>query len=376
MDLRILGRCCFICKRPTLGESMRSIFEKFFSRKKSVAGLDIGSSSLKLVEISDSPDGYVLTNFSQVLLPRGVVVGGLLLQPDILSAKIKELHKKSGTRCRKFVTSLSGHTVIVKKATFQTTEEEELRQLLHDEGEKYLPFDDIKDVNFDFQILGDSDVTPGHMDVMLAAAKKEVVSAYADAIENAGFKPVIMDIDSFALETMYEANYDFDENEIVVLVNIGASITNINVIKQGGSIFTRDFASGGNLITESLQRDMNLDFEEAERIKVERSNGDSDDSDYTRRAESIISEIERSVDYFRSTYTGEYIKKIILSGGSAKIPGIIRALTDRLNIEAEMVNPFRNIHCDPKRFDIISLEDIGPGAALAVGLSLRREDDR
>ena len=351
-----------------------------FSGKKNIAGLDIGSSSLKLVEISDSADGFVLNNIAQMKLPRGVIAAGLLQEPAVLSQKIKELYKSSGCRTKSVVTSLSGHTIIVKKATFPSADESELRDLLNDEGEKYLPFDDIKEVNFDFQILGPSDVMPGHMDVMLAAAKKDVVDAYVSAIEDAGLKPVIMDIDSFALETMYEANYDPEENDIVVLINIGASITNINAIKQGGSIFTRDFASGGNAVTESIQKKYVVDFDEAEMMKVEASENERDPNALTQEmidhAEPIVLEIERSVDYFRSTYSGEYIKKVLLSGGSARIPGILQTLMHRLNIETELINPLKNIRFSQKKFDATYLDSLGPMFALAVGLSLRRENDR
>jgi type IV pilus assembly protein PilM len=353
--------------------------ENLMPQKKGVVGLDIGSSSLKLVEISDSSSGYILNRFSHIPLPKGVISGGLLLNPAILTEKIKELYRKSGCRCKKVVTSLSGHTIIVKKATFPISEESDLRALLGDEGEKYLPFDDIKEVNFDFNILGPSDVMPGHMDVMLAAAKKEVVNSYATAIENAGLTTVIMDIDPFALETMYEANYEFEENDIDVLVNIGASITNINVLKHGGSIFTRDFAIGGDSVTESIQKKLGIEFDEAEKIKIEASQNEHDPNsvseDIINHADPIILEIERSVDYFRSTYNGEYIKKVFLSGGSAKIPGLLQALSQRLNIETELANPFRKIRLE-KSPESKWLESIAPTAALAVGLSLRRENDR
>ena len=357
------------------------MLDKFLPGKKGVVGLDIGSSTLKLVEISDSSSGFVLQNLSQLRLPRGVIVGGLLMEPGVLTEKIKEIFKTSGCRTKRIVTSLSGHTIIVKKATFPITEETELRELLHDEGEKYLPFDDIKEVDFDFQILGPSDIMPGHMDVMLAAAKKGIVASYVSAIESAGLKPTIMDVDSFALETMYEANYEFEENEIVVLLNIGASITNINVIKRGGSIFTRDFATAGNSITESIQRKLGVDFDEAEILKIQAAENAAPSpsllaDEILEHAEAIVLEIERSVDYFRSTYSGEYIKKVLVSGGSARIPGLLSALTHRLNIEAELMEPFRNIRWDFKKFDAAFLENIGTVAALAVGLSLRREHDR
>ena len=345
-------------------------------RKKHVVGLDIGSSSLKLVEIVDTPKGYSLNNFFQMPLEKNVIVNGVLIEPNTLSRKIKEVFKASSCKTNMVVASLSGHSVIVKKVSFTNMEEEELRELISDEAKRYLPFDDIEDVNFDFQILGESDVNPNQMNVLLVAAKKDIIDSYTDAIERVGPKTVIMDVDSFALETMYEANYDFDEGDIVVLVNIGASMTNINVVKGGSSVFTRDFSIGGNNITEIMQEKMGVTFEEAERAKLEMVETGEAEEELANYAEPLLGEIERSIDYFRSTYTGEHIKQVLISGGCAKIPGLVRALSQRLDIESEIVSPFKNISYDRKEFDPMYMEDIGPIAAVGVGLALRRIGDK
>lgn len=350
-----------------------------FSGNKKIAGLDIGSSSLKLVEIADGPEGYSLAGFTQLPLPRGVITEGLINDPLVLTGKIKELVKQSGCKARNVVTSLSGYSVILKKIGFPVMDEESLRELISDEIEKYLPFGDMKEVNFDFQILGDSEAGPGQMEVLLAAAKKEVVISYIEAIQKAGLEVVIMDVDSFALETMYEENYDFGPDDVVILVNIGASMTNINVLRGGVSIFTRDFSLGGNSITEYIRDKRGLSLEEAEKMKlgIWKQKGESpagDDMDHC--AESLLLEIERSVDYFRSTYPGKYIKQVLLCGGSAKYPGMDTTLMQRLNIACEIANPFKNIGYDRKIFNPSDLEDIGPQAAVGVGLALRRVGDK
>ena len=347
---------------------------------KHTVGLDIGSSAIKLVEILDVSEGYLLSNFSQISLERGVIVEGAIVDGDILCEKIRRLFKTAGCKTKKIVTSLSGHKVIARKAVFQTMSEEDLRQLINDEAGNYLPFDDVKDVSFDFQILGDSEGNPGQMDVLLVAAKKNIVQGYVDILEKAGLRPTIMDVDSFALETMYEANYDNENGDVVVLVNIGASMTNINVLKGGGSIFTRDISMGGQQLTDSIQEKLGVTFEEAERIKIEATKGDAQSLgslrvDPLEHAEPLFAEIERSIDYFRSTHGGEYIKEVVLSGGSAKINGIVDVLTQRLNIETQIVHPFQNIAYH-KKFDAANIEDIGPVAALGIGLALRRMDDR
>ena len=352
-----------------------------FSGSKRFVGLDIGSSSLKLAEVISSSHGYVLNRFLQIPLPKGIIVEGILADARELTLNIKELFKKSGCQNRGVVTSLSGNSVIVKKVTFSQMEETELRDLIRDEAGKYLPFDNMDDVNYDFQILGDNEFNPNQMDVIIVAAKKDIVNSYLDALVGAGLNVVIMDVDSFALETMYEANYEYENNEIDVLVNIGASITNINVIKGGMSIFTRDFTLGGNSITEALQAKYSITFEEAEKKKLECPSDNSKDSTELRDgilnfAEPICSEIERSIDYFRSTFGREYIKHVFLSGGSARINGLTTNLSQRLNIETEIINPFLKIGYNKKKVDAKTLESIRPVAAVAVGLGLRKMDDK
>lgn len=352
-----------------------------FPGSKLLAGLDVGSSSLKLAEIEETAKGRTLTRFYHMPLERGIIEDGVAVEKQELAAKIKELFKKSGCKRRKIVTSLSGHSVIVKKVTFPTMEDTELRELIKDEAGKYLPFDNMEDVGFDFQILGENEYNPNQMDVIIVAAKQDVIDGYTGAIQQAGYTPVIMDVDSFALETMYEENYDFEEHEMAILINIGASITNINVVKGGASIFTRDFTLAGNYITEQLQQKLGVTFEEAEKIKIEGPEGDEAVQREFRAsllayADPICSEIERSIDYFRSTYGGEYIKHVILSGGTANIPGIVDDISQRLGVEVEIANPFKKIGYNPKAIDPSTIERIAPIAAVGVGLALRKVGDK
>ncbi|MEK6534041.1 MAG: type IV pilus assembly protein PilM [Thermodesulfobacteriota bacterium] len=352
-----------------------------FSGGKQLAGLDIGSSCIKLAEIQDNPKGPILTRFSRIPLAKGVIVDGAVVEPEALTATIKELYQQSGCKIRKIVTSISGHSVIVKKATFAQMDEEELRALIHDEAGKYLPFDDMAAVDYDFQIIGENPYNPSQMEVLIVAAKKEIVEGYTEAIHAAGLIPVIMDVDSFALETMYEENYEFEENDVAVLINIGASITNLNAVKGGVSIFTRDFTLGGNSITEALAANLGVSFEEAEKAKIE-GTGDDEQARAAYRegliayADPICSEIERSVDYFRSTFGAENISKVLLSGGGCMIPGMAADLGRRLGIETEMVNPFRKIPFDKKVLAPGAAERIGPIAAVGVGLALRKIGDQ
>lgn len=354
--------------------------KELFTGTKKLVGLDIGSSSLKLAEILSTSHGHVLNSFKQVPVPKGVIVDGALEDPSALASLIKELFRNSGCKGKGIVTSLSGNSVIVKKVTLAQMEEKELRDLIRDEAGKYLPFDNMDDVHYDFQILGDNEYNPNQMDVIIVAAKKSDVNSYVDSITSAGLSVTIMDVDSFALETMYEANYDFEENEIVVIVNIGANITNINVIKGGMSIFTRDFTSAGNTITEGLQEKYRVSAEEAERMKIEGASGEQENADLKNAilecAEPICSEIERSVDYFRSTFGGDYIKHVYLSGGSSRIAGLTSHLSQRLNIETELINPLLKISYNKKKIDAEGIENIKTVGAVSIGLGLRKIGDK
>lgn len=358
------------------------IFKNLFPASKELVGLDIGSHSLKLIELVETPkQGYVLNRFSQIPVEKGVLLDGVPVEQQELAFNIKELFHKSKCKRRGVVTSLSGHSIVVKKVSFPTMDEEELRDLIGEEIGKYLPFENTKDVNVDFQILGENEYNPNLMDVILVAAKSDIVNSFADVVREAGLTPMIMDVDSFALETMYEQNYDFEENEMDILINIGASMTNINVVRGGVSVFTRDFTLAGNAITEAIQQTRGVDFEEAEKLKIEGPIGsDSVRGEFKNSllayADPICTEIERSVDYFRSTFGAEDIKHILLSGGTALIPGIVGDLSRRLSIETEIINPFKKISVSQKVLDPAALESIGPIAAVGIGLALRKVGDK
>ena len=353
-----------------------------FAGKKQYVGLDIGSSSLKLVEILGEKGSYTMNRFLTVPLDKGVIVDGAVVDIDALAEAIKSLFKNSGCQKKSIVTSLSGHSVIIKKANFPDMDDHDLQETIHDEASKYLPFDNMDDVNFDFQVLGRNANNPNQNDVIIVAAKKDAIEGYAEAIDIAGLSLAIMDVDSFALETMYQENYEYEEKDVVVIANIGASITSLNVVRNAASIFTRDFALGGNMITEAIQSQYGVSAEESEQIKLHGPEGDeSAKMEFFRNtllplADSLCAEIDRSIDYFRSTYNDEDIKMILLAGGGANIPGIVNDLSQRLSVPVEIINPFKKITYNRKTMDDDYIKEIAPIAAVAVGLALRKLGDK
>jgi len=345
---------------------------------KSSIGLDIGSSYFKVVQVKDTNKGYELELFDMLPIAPEIIVDGAIIDSLRLVEALKELTKKSRIKTKNAVIGISGYaSVIIKRISLHEMSEDELAESIKFEAEQYVPFD-IEDVNLDFQILGPRE-EPGQMDVILAAVKKEVINEYVAVVKEAGLNPVIVDVAAFALENMYEINYEIEPNRNVALVNIGASTININILKGGGSVFTRDSSLGSNLYTEAIQKEFSITYENAERLKRgEAIEGVSPEDAYSavmNASEEIINEIGRSLDYYKSATLHEDIHEVILSGGGALIKDFPRVLSEKIGVESKVAEPFKNIAI-PKKFDFSYIQEMAPMAAVAVGLALRRPGDR
>ena len=351
----------------------------FFSKKKDVIGLDIGCGSIKLVELKEDKNGYKLQNLAISPLPPEAIVDGALMDSVTIIDAIRDVIAASKTKTKDVVTSVSGHSVIVKKISLPFMTEAELEESIQWEAERYIPFD-INDVNIDFQIFGSTPENPDIMDVVLVAAKKDIINDHVSVIMESGLNPVIIDIDSFALENMLAINYEVNKEETFAVVNVGASITNINIIKNNLSAFTRDIFKGGNQITEEIQRQLHVDHEEAENIKVgtkiDLTSQPIIQNVLKAAAESLALEIGNSIDFFQSTSTYEKIAKLYLSGGGSKIKDFDIILQQQIGVPVEVVNPFKKIDYSGRNFDMEYLREIGPIMAVGVGLASRKVGDR
>jgi type IV pilus assembly protein PilM len=348
-------------------------------KKKGIIGLDIGSSSIKLIELGQGKSGYKLENLGIAPLPPEAIVDGALMDSVTIINAIRELVANTKTKVKDVVTSVSGHSVIVKRITLPFMTENELGESIPWEAERYIPFD-INDVNIDFQILGSVPESQEVMDVILVAAKKDIINDYVSVIIESGLNPVVIDVDAFALENMLAINYEIEKDEIVAIANVGASITNINILKNNVSSFTRDIFKGGNQITEEIQRQLHIDYEEAEKIKVG-SKVDTTSHPIIQEvlktaSESLAMEIGNSLDFFQSTATQEKISKFYLSGGGSKIKDFDMILQQQIGIPVGIVNPFKKIEYTEKNFDIEYLREIGPIMAVGVGLATRKVGDK
>ncbi|MBI5101032.1 MAG: type IV pilus assembly protein PilM [Nitrospirae bacterium] len=348
-----------------------------FGAKGSI-GLDIGSSYIKIVKLKESKGGYELELFDIAQLPQELIVDGSIIDSIRLVESIKELVKKTGTKTKDTVISVSGHSsVIIKRISLPEMSEEELQESIKFEAEQYVPFD-IEDVDLDFQIIGPKE-EPGQMDVILVAVKKDVINEYISVVKEAGLNPIIVDVDAFALENMYGANYQIDTDRNVALLNLGASTINMSILKGGVSVFTRDSSLGTNLHTEAIQRELNVSYENAEKLKrgesVENVSPEQVSSVIEAASGEILGEIARSLDYYSSTTMHEEISEIILSGGGALIRNFAQMIAEKTGIQTSVAEPFRNIKI-PKKIDSAYLGEVAPILGIAVGLALRKQGDR
>jgi len=354
-----------------------------FGGSNNAIGLDIGSSFIKVLELVSTKGKWSLVKFGMKKLPPEAVVDGQLMNANVIVDSIRELMVEEKIKTKEVVTSVSGHSVIIKKINLPLMSRSELEESIQWEAEQYIPFD-INDVNIDVQILDPAGDASGQMEVLLVAAKKDMINDYTAIVQEAGLSPVVMDVDSFAIENAFELNYDVAPDDTVVLVNIGASLININILRGGMTAFTRDITLGGNQYTEEIQKQLNVSYEEAEALKIGGDIIRDSQAVVPQEVETIIrqvstnvaTEIQRSLDFYAATAAEDEIRGIFISGGTARVPGLARAIQEKTGLSVELINAFRRIEIDEKAFNVDFLTEVGSMASVAVGLAMRRSDDQ
>ena len=351
-----------------------------FASKKDIVGIDVGSSAVKIVRLRESRGTYHLENIGIMPLDPEMIVDNTIMDSTAIVESIRNLLTAMKIKTKRVATSVSGHSVIIRKISLPVMSEAELEASIQWEAEQYIPFD-ISEVNIDFQILGPDSRDPSQMNVMLVAAKKDFVDDYTTIFSEAGLEPVVMDIDCFAVENMFDYNYGFVEDEVVALIDLGASATSVSVLRGETSIFTRDIQTGGNLLSEELQKRLGVSSEEAERAKLGDRNiadvdPDSVDDILADAIENLVQEVQRSLDFFSATSSEDQVSKVYLTGGVSNSVKVREKLEERLGITAERVDPFRNVTINEKEFDPEYLDAIGPMFSVAAGLAMRKVGDK
>lgn len=342
-----------------------------FGRNATTVGLDIGSGLIKLVAISHASGGPVLTKVAFTSVVNDAIVEGEVMDPGIVAEAIKGLMASAGIKAKKVVTAVGGRDVIIKKIAMDRMKEAEAREVIRWEAEQHVPFD-MANVELDFQIL-DPDAEGLQMNVLLVAAKRELVENRNGLLAEAGLEAAIIDVDAFAIHNAFELNHPDAMQGVVGLVNIGHEVTNVNILEDGVPVLTRDLAVGTRRFREDMQREKGLSAEDSEKA-IQGITQNADLAGYVEaRGEEIAVGVERAAAFLATaSRSAGGLGRVYTSGGGARIPGLNDALAARLKVPVELASPVQQLRYRDTAFEAVSIDEVAPLLMLAVGLALRR----
>lgn len=338
--------------------------------------LDIGSSAVKLLEVDNPGVNPRVRAYGSVALPATAVQNNTVQEPEQVAAAIRSLCSAVGVKSKEVISAVPGPAVIIKKIQLPNQAAGDLENQVLFEAGNFIP-ESLENVNLDYQVL-DYVERENQVEILLVAVKKEIINSYTTTIRMAGLEPVVVDVDYFALENMFELNYQPPANEIVALVNVGARYTCINILRGNRSTFTGDVPVGGKEFNDALVRNLGVTAAEAENIKL--GAGPEHSPDHVEAVlqpvrEFLAEEIHRALSFFWTAATDESISAVYLSGGAAQIPGFVRLLNERLEIPVHLASPFDKVEL-ARGVDRAALEREAPSFAIAVGLGTRRPGDK
>jgi type IV pilus assembly protein PilM len=346
---------------------------------KQCIGLDIGSSSVKAVQLRKKGTGWALQAFGMQPLVPQTIVDGTIMDQSAVSEAIRALWSRLKLRQKEVAIAIAGHSVIIKKISVPAMKADELAANIKVEAEHHIPFG-RDDVEIDYHVTNPQN-SSGQTELLLVAAKKEVVADYIQVVRDASLIPSVVDVAAFASQNGFEINYPLDPRETIVLINVGAAISNINIVRSGVSLFTRDVTIGGNAFTEEIQKQLGIAADEAEAYKVGGGQGENGvvPQDVLRVidgvAEVMAGEFQRSLDFFLATTADANVTRICVAGGTAKVSSLHRAIERRSRLPLEVVDAWKKVELDGS-LDRAYLAAHSPEALIGVGLALRAAGDK
>lgn len=338
----------------------------------SILGIDIGSNSIKVVELEELGTGYNLVNIGEAPIDRGSIVNKAIEAPEVVSQTLLKLIQELGTQADDAAISISGDPVLLKRVSLPHMSDSELQKSVKWEFEK-LNTGSASDFSYDYDVIS-THHKRDMIDVLIVGANKKVTKDYLSILTNVGLNPVLIDIDVFSLESVYEINYPESEG-LLALINIGACVTNMLIIDNGESVYARDLPIGGELYTDLIMDNMDISYEEAEELKHNLRSGASDPVVQDLANEfinSITGQIKNALENFSTAHRSENVKRIMLSGGTATLPGLKDSISESINSYVGILNPFRNINFSDSDFDPEYIEDVSAKMNIATGLALRK----
>jgi len=347
---------------------------------KNLVGVDIGTSSVKVVQVRESGKGVHLLKYGAEPLPPQSLVDGHVMNSGAVVDALRKLFKDLRIGQKEVALAIAGNSVIIKKLNLPLMKQEELEEQIQWEAEQHIPYD-ISEVEIDYNVLGQN-AEAGQMDVLLVAAKKDQIQDIIEVAKEAKLRPVVVDIAAFVLQNTYELNYGFNPGETIALINVGAEVTTVNIVHGNMPQFTRDISNGGNSITEEIQKQLQVSFDEAEAYKA---GGDLNSHEVipqevngiiTSVVDALAGEIQRSLDFYMATTNRGEVERIFVTGGTAKIPYLRVAIERRSRMPVELMDPFRRVHFDERQFRADALRSQAPQATIGLGLALRKQKER
>jgi type IV pilus assembly protein PilM len=346
----------------------------FGTRKQTTVGLDIGASTIKAVEIEMQGSDVHLLNFGVTTLDPETIVDGEIMDRQMVVETIQNLFESSGIKRKRVIAGIHGRGVIVKKIVMERLPEQDASEAIYWEAEQHVPYD-INDVSLDFEILG-VDMGPKQMQVLLVAAKRDLILNLADIIREAGLAPEAVDVNSFAVQNVVEMSHELRPEEVAALLDVGAEITNLNIVRDGIPLYTQDIAAGVNNIIRAVQKKFQVSREEAvEEIEVGGSKLDIKPL-IESFCKDIAQNLEKSATYLKTSGDAEQLDKIFLSGGGARIPGFVDTLARVQTLPVDLVNPLRRVQYAPELFAGSDPEQLAPQLTVSMGLALRKGRQR
>jgi type IV pilus assembly protein PilM len=349
-----------------------------------LVGVDIGTASIKVCQVKETRKGLGLVRLGYAALDPQVIVDGQVMDSGAVVEALQRVFHDAKIRQKECALSVSGQSVIIRKITVPMMTEAELEEQIQWEAEQHIPFD-IKDVHVDYQVLRRR-AEASQMDLLLVAAKRDQIEEYAQLARTAKLKPMVCDIDAFTVQNLFEYSRALPQDQTIAVINVGASLSSLNIIANGVSAFTREIANGGNVITEEIQKQLSVPREQAEAYKC----GGSASPDDPSRAgmvpqqvvqvieavsDTIAAEIQRSLDFFMATSGEGEIARIYVTGGSANLAALARAIERRARVSVETWSPIEKLTIEAKEVDPALLQTRAAQLSVALGLSLRKEKE-
>jgi type IV pilus assembly protein PilM len=339
-----------------------------FGRKKTTVGLDIGSGLIKIAVIDHGKGAPELVKVAITKLQPDAIVEGEVMDPGIVSDAIRAALDNASVSSKNIVTAVGGRDVIIKKIQTERVKEKQARELMRWEAEQHVP--DVESVELDFQILdGGRD---DEMNVLLVAAKRDLVDAKMRILADAGVVPTIVDVDAFALHNAFEVNYPEAMKGFVALVNVGNEVTNVNIMDNGVPVLTRDLPLGTRRFSEDLQRQHGMTMKDAEALIRGYDRSPQLDSVLIPRVEEVAVGVERAAGFLSTSKNAPSLRAVYICGGGSRTPGLAEILADRMKIKVEHANPLARLNIRDGAMDSLTTDEVAPLLMLPIGLALRQ----